>query len=168
MVIGLGLVSAALAGEPAPVQIADSMALEGSAEAQMVLQQAWQSERQAQAKAGKTEWVRLPVTLRSQGWGCPCPAAFVGTSTNMFTTGPWLSLSYTDGLAPPTPESAGMVLVAEGRFLGTSQTLDLQPEGESIPEHIYTLRDFEVRAWRPWVEGGEDDWMVVLPEPTAD
>jgi len=168
VVILLGLLNATLAGVPNPVQIADSLVLEGSAEAQAALQEVWQSARLTLAAAGTPERVRIPVTFRSQGWGCPCPDVFVGTSTNIFTTGPWLSLTYAEGLAPPEPPREGLVVVAEGHFTGKRSTLDLQPTGEQIPDYVYALQGFEVSAWRTWREGGQDDWLVVLPAVSSD
>ena len=134
--MALVLLGTALAVEP-PLQIADGEALEGSAEVQIALQEAWQAERLSRAKTGQPEWVRLPLAFRSMGWGCPCPMVFVGTNTSMFTMGPWLSLTYVDGVVPPSPGPAGEVVVAEGRFLGKTERLDLQPEGEDIPELLW-------------------------------
>ena len=158
------LTTLALAGVPPRILIADSD--QADAEAQVPVQEAWQEARLQAAQAGHPEPVSLPVTYRSAGWGCLCPEIYVGTSVGMFTTGPWLKLTYAPGLAPPQPTREGLVVVAEGHFKGTT-TLDLQPPGEEIPEWVYTLQDFHVTAWRPWRSGGEDDWMSVLTAAPA-
>ncbi|MFT5681642.1 MAG: microsomal dipeptidase-like Zn-dependent dipeptidase [Myxococcota bacterium] len=145
-----------------PLQIADSEAVEDAA-AQVDLQEAW-----VDAQVSSTAQVRLPITLRSMGWGCACPDAFVGTSPNMFTTGPWLNLTYAADLTPPESPTEGLIIVAEGHFTNAITLLDLQPEGEVIPEWVYPLQGFEVTAWRDWQPGGEDDWLEVIGAPPEE
>ena len=167
MIAALLLTWTTLAGEPARLLSPDSDALDPSTDvnAAVELRDAWVAARVAAGAKGAPEAVRVPVVWRSMGWGCPCPEVFLGLSTNM-STGPWLKVSFAEGVAPPTPPPTGLVVVADGHFTGGTTPLDLQPEGEAIPEFLYTLTDFHVTAWRPWKPGGEDDWLVRVPAGT--
>jgi microsomal dipeptidase-like Zn-dependent dipeptidase len=150
----------AQASPPERIRIADSEAVE-DVETQVALQEQWQEARVADGLP-----VRLPVALRSTGWGCPCPDVYVGTGPNIFTTGPWLNLTWAEGLTPPVAPPEGLVIVAEGRFTGKTTSLDLNSSGgEIIPDFVYSLVGLEVTAWRPWTPGGDDDWMEVIRTP---
>jgi len=161
------MVLGAQAGVPGRVLLADSVSAPDDVDQQSNLQRQWTEARLAAARSGTAEAVQLPLAFRSMGWGCPCPTVYMGTMLDLHTGGAWLSLTYEEGLTPPSPPTTGLVVVAEGHFTGKPQVLDKQPAGESVPELIYNLEGFKVTSWRAWTPGGEDDWLIVRPPPAS-
>lgn len=105
----------------------------------------WIQARLAAARSGRRERVRIPLVFRSAGWGCSCPAAFLGASADSHNGGDtWLSPAFARGVTAPEVSEDGLVLVVEGRFTGARVEEDLRSGPDDPPEYVYTLSVFDV------------------------
>lgn len=130
---------------------------------------AWLKARIANAKAGRREIVRVPLVARSMGWGCRCPAHYLGLDPY----GDVLGL----GWVAPDPEpgvsvsivhlSEGDVFLVEGWFTGKTVTEDLRNEDGEPAEWLYRLDELHVARARPLRAGDRQELRVVLPHPAA-
>lgn len=129
----------------------------------------WLAERLRNARAGQRELVRLPIAIRSVGWGCPCPKAYIGQDPNgdIFSLG-WLQIEALDGTdLETTGGEAGAALVAEGWFTGGTVKEDLRSSPDEPDDFIYTLDKIVVARTRPLRDGEPAELRVVLSHPAA-
>jgi hypothetical protein len=98
-----------------------------------------------QEQRGQKIRVRVPLVVRSDGWGCRCPRIFLGIDPNSHDGGDtWVTV---DASALPASQQVqvsprsdmedapypGAVLIVEGCFPGTRSTIDLR-SGDGDPE----------------------------------
>lgn len=116
----------------------------------------WIQARLAAARSGRRERVRVPVVYRSAGWGCSCPATFLGTDPDAHNDGDtWLSLEYATGTIAPEDTEDGRVLIVEGHFTGARVREDLRAGSDDPEEYVYTLSTLVVER-------------IVGPAPTEE
>lgn len=129
---------------------------------------AWVQERIANAREGRREIVRLPVTLRSLGWGCRCPEAYVGVDPdgNVLGAG-WLELDAEPGVTLPAQGREGAVALVEGWFTGETAKEDLRDEHGEPEEWLYTLDRLHVTRARPLRSGDAQELRVALGPPES-
>jgi hypothetical protein len=96
--------------------------------------------RLAKAKAHELELVRMPIHMHGGGWGCTCPAFYVGTMEMADEHATlWLDPTFESTAAPVT---ATDTRIAEGYFTG--KTSPFQGDADSV----YTLYGFRVLRTR--------------------
>lgn len=119
---------------------------------------AWMKAREAAAKAGKPELVRVPLVRHGPGWGCICPDHYLGASTSSGSEGmQWITPKF----APTAPElPPDSFVIAEGYFTGKVEPFKSPSVEES--EH-YTLHELEVLRYRPPTPHDGD-----MPTPPQD
>ena len=129
----------------------------------------WLAERLRNAREGRPEIVRLPVALRSRGWGCPCPDAYIGVDPNgnIFSLG-WLRLDVRGDAGGGLKESeTGAVVVAEGWFTGAVSQEDLRSDPSEPEDFVYALDHLVVARTRPLRDGESAKLEVVLGHPAT-
>jgi hypothetical protein len=124
----------------------------------------WIRERATAAKKGEAELVRIPITFRAMGWGCSCPAAFVGVNVGTHNGGEtWVKVVAGPYADLPGVPRLGIRLVAEGHFTGARVKEDLRGKdgpAESL-YHLWELKVLRSRSLRDR-EGGEDSKVHVV------
>ncbi|MFK7988909.1 MAG: hypothetical protein AB8I08_23020 [Sandaracinaceae bacterium] len=130
----------------------------------------WIAERVRRAESGRSELVRLPLVLVSDGWGCPCPDHYVGNDPDTHAgASTWLRVELAAGVTLPTPpteqlegveQSLGTVLRVDGHFTG---------EVVQTPEELgytYRLHVFRVtRVHGTLQEGARSRFRVAVLGP---
>lgn len=114
--------------------------------------QAWVDARVEAAKAGKSERVVMPVAVRSLGWGCACPDAYIGESPGVHE-GPWIWVESKRRF--PKVDRLGHSLIVTGSFTGEMKTQDLRNEEGEPEEWLYVMPVFRAEKWTPSKEIGE-------------
>lgn len=122
----------------------------------------WIAARAAAARKGAPDLVRIPIAFRSQGWGCKCPDAYLGTDTNSHSGGGWLKVGAAKGLTLPSVGRQGLVVVAEGTFTGKQVKEDLRDGKDGPKEWIYQLWEFEAQRTRSYRDS-DAKVQIVLP-----
>lgn len=117
----------------------------------------WMDQRVENAKKGINEKVKMPMVVRSTGWGCECPVHYIGVSSTT-NDGPWIS-----AVAPkkfPTMDETGHSLVAVGYFTGKIIEQDMRgPNGEP-EEWLYKTPEFKIISF----EENKKDYDVDAPK----
>ncbi|MFN8395467.1 MAG: hypothetical protein U0176_12555 [Bacteroidia bacterium] len=114
--------------------------------------QAWVDARVDAANAGKSERVVMPVAVRSLGWGCECPDAYLGESPGVHE-GPWIWVVSKRRF--PEVDRLGHSLIVTGRFTGDMQQLDLRNDDGEPEEWLYVMPVFRAEKWKPNKNVGE-------------
>ncbi|MBI5489418.1 MAG: hypothetical protein HY905_18945 [Deltaproteobacteria bacterium] len=130
------------------------------------LAQLWIGRRFRNAALGAPERVRIPLVVRSDGWGCDCPSYYIGCDTTNEGI-LWLDPKTRPDLPDlPRAEGAGHILIAEGWFNGATSVDDRS--GGIIEDQVYTVYGFNVDAYR---EATREDYgdlrLEVLGGPAA-
>ncbi len=109
----------------------------------------WIAARVAAAKAGKLEIVRVPLVIRSMGWGSNVPEHFIGISVGNHHGGEtWVKVKVRRGVKVKTGREGGVFMV-EGRFTGRILELDMRGKDGEPREWLYNLSELEVSKARP-------------------
>ncbi|HET6611801.1 MAG TPA: hypothetical protein VFG83_07435 [Kofleriaceae bacterium] len=135
----------------------------------------WIAERVARARAGKREWVRVPLVFASDGWGCLCPGHYIGANpdTNAGHAN-WIRIEASEELAWPKPPtrvidaktrvSLGMVVRVDGYLTGETVKEDY---GEGGPFLLSVLHVTRVDRAIP-MERAYELRVALLEPPLAD
>jgi hypothetical protein len=107
--------------------------------------QAWVDARVERAAAGQAEQVEMPLCVRSLGWGCQCPDAYIGASPST-QEGPWIWVEARRRF--PKVNATGHSLIVTGSFTGQWKTQDLRNADGEPEEWLYTMPVFKVTSWR--------------------
>jgi len=114
-------------------------------------------QRVENAKKGIKEKVKMPMVVRSMGWGCECPAHYIGVSAGT-NDGPWIS-----AVTPkkfPTMDESGHSLVVVGYFTGKVIEQDMRNADGEPEEWLYKTPEFQVLSW----EENKKDYEVDVPK----
>lgn len=134
--------------------------------------QKWIEARVANAKKGQRELVRVPLTRRSDGWGCSCPDYYIGIdpTTHDDDAKTWVEPVLSQSAELPEPDAPrkseeefpGYVVTIEGYFTGKIKRLDLRGRG-GPKEWLYKLWDLQVlRVRRESSTRAERSLKIVL------
>jgi hypothetical protein len=104
----------------------------------------WITLRTTNAAKGEAELIKIPLVVRSTGWGCLCPDYFIGSSP-FVQDGPWI---HPIGKTLPTPNVDGYVFVVTGKFTGNIIPIDLRNQDGEPDEWLYHVPEFRIKKIR--------------------